>query len=162
MRTPSQGSAVRRYVSSEVTRSPENAVVFLIALACCAGACTQQSNDGSEARALLDRLTSIDLNAPSNERAARIAALRRLVLKQPALLALRDRCALAYGGLLAAERQQDQVRQRLDRADAGALSPAELSELRATLAAATDDLAEARAALPACLEAARRLSRSSR
>lgn len=145
-----------------MTRRPEIALVFFVALACGVAGCGQQSHDGNEARALLERLTAIDLRASEGERAVRIAGLRSLPLAQPELRALRDRCVLAYGGLLAAERMQEDVRRRLDHPSDAGFPPAELAALRASLAEATAQLGGARAALPECLDAARELSRATR
>lgn len=140
-------------MSAEALRRP----VFACAIACAwfasAAACGRDSTERDAARALVDRIASLDLHAPAEARARQLDALRSLALPLADLRDARDRCALAHGGLLTAELQQSNVRARLDRAGSEPLGAQELPLLRDALARASSDLSEARAALPACANA---------
>src|SRR5688572_8038993 len=76
--------------------------------------CGGEDARAQEAQALLERIARLDLRAPAHERARRIEHLRALTLADPELARVRDACTLAHAGLLAAESEQDAVRQQLD------------------------------------------------
>jgi hypothetical protein len=127
-------------------------------------ACGAQNSEREEARALLARISRVDLNASFELRGEQIAALREMPLTVPALLPVRERCVQAHSGLLAAERQQADARVRIERAEAAgpdggtARDPGELKAIAASLADAARALREAHQALPDCERQARELA----
>jgi len=130
-------------------------VVFCMLMACSMGA---DNTERAEARALLGRITDVDLHAPVFERARQINALRALELRTPALAKIRDQCVQAQAGLLAAEREQTQLAQRLDHAGAVALGQADMAQMAASVAHAGQTLKSAQAALPGCEQSTRMLA----
>jgi hypothetical protein len=119
-----------------------------------------ENSQRAQAQALLERIAALDPNAARAERTRGIERLRALPLSAAALVRVRDRCALAHGGLFEAEEEQAAVRERLDAA-AGRGSPAaktELEGIAALVAHARQTLAEARAALPECERSTRALA----
>lgn len=129
-------------------------MLFCTWMACSMGA---DNTERAEARALLGRITDVDLRAPVLERGRQIDALRALGLRSPELVKIRDHCVQAHAGLLAAEREQTQVAQRLDHAGAEGLGQAELAQIAASVAHAGQTLKSAQAALPGCEQSARML-----
>jgi len=117
---------------------------------CLGWACGSEDSRAAEARALLERIGSLDLRASAGERARKIERLRALQLAHPELAHVRDACALAHAGLLAAESEQAGVRDRLDQAGDGGLREAELTRLAAAVKQAGERLHDAQAALPEC------------
>lgn len=134
------------------------------ALLCLLMACSEAvgTTERTEARALLGRITEVDLRAPAPERGRQIDALRALELRSPALVTIRDQCVQAHAGLLAAEREQKEVRARLDHAGAAAPAQAELAQIMASVAHAGQTLKTAQAALPGCTQSARMLAGGAR
>lgn len=84
-------------------------------------------------------------------RDGQIEALRTLPLKEPELVKLREACVAAHAGLVDAERQQAQVRARLDAAGPNdRLQQSELAKLGESLAKAGEQLRKANEAVPDC------------
>ena len=136
----------------------------VLALSACltAGAalgCGSEDRRAEQARALLERIARLDPGGPADERARRIEHLRALELKDPELVRVRDACALAHAGLLAAESDQAAVRQKLDRAGASdaAISPPEVALMAVQVQRASDRLRDAHGALPECERSTRAL-----
>jgi hypothetical protein len=127
-------------------------VILLAACDCRAG-----DQRAQQARALLERIAAMDLRAPPDERARQVERLRALALADEALVKVRDACAAAHAGLLAAERDQQAVRDKLDSAGDAGLPQAELSALRSAIARASARLRAAHAALPDCENKTREL-----
>ncbi len=126
-------------------------VAWVARLILCLGcACGSEESRGTEARALLERIASLDLRASVSQRARQIERLRALQLAHPELARVRDACALAHAGLLAAESEQAGVRDRLDRAGDGGLRETELAQLAAAVKQAGERLHDAQGALPEC------------
>jgi hypothetical protein len=130
-------------------------MVFCTLMACSVGA---DATEREEARALLGRIGDMDLRAPALERTRQIDALRTLALRTPALVKIRDHCVQAHAGLLAAEREQSQIAERLDHAGAAGLAEAELTQIAASVAHAGQTLKLAQAALPGCEQSTRMLT----
>jgi hypothetical protein len=121
-------------------------------------ACSDNSSR-AEARALLERISAVDLRAPFEKRASQVQALSTLPLATAELVAVRDACSKAHGGLLAAERAQAAARVELDRLAAAAQrDQAELAAVGAQLSAAASQLQAAQAALPTCEARAQELA----
>jgi hypothetical protein len=133
-------------------------VAAVILLFC--AACGRENSQRTDALALLDRISALDLRVNSAERARRIERLRALTLSDAGLVRVRDRCAMVHAGLLAAEIEQATARQRLDAAEArGVPAPrAELEAIAAAVAHASQSLQSARAALPECEQSTLALS----
>jgi hypothetical protein len=112
--------------------------------------CGNDDSGAEQARALLDRIARLDLRAPADERARRIEQLRALALTDPQLARVRDACALAHAGLLAAESEQAAVREQLDQPRDAPIGPAELAEMAARVKQAGQRLGDARSSLPEC------------
>ena len=129
-----------------------SAISALIAvlLASVAPACGGEDSRAREAQSLLERIARLDLRGPAGERARRIEHLRALELSDPELARVRDACALAHAGLLAAESEQAAVRERLDGAADAAISAAEVTLLAAQVKQASQQLLDAQRALPEC------------
>lgn len=113
--------------------------------------CGDDNSQREQVNALLARIAALDLHAPPAERAKQIAALRALPLRSQGLAHMRDLCAQAHSGLLDAEREQADARQKLDRA---AQSPtrdeAALFAIAASVATAQRSLGMAQRALGEC------------
>jgi hypothetical protein len=148
-----------------VTRRPEIAGIAGV-LAVLGGlpgpACRGENSDREAARALLARISAIDVRAPLADRAARLRELLGLQLDDARLIRVRDECALAHGGLLSAEREQAEVRDRIDRADREPVAASELASLRAALASAAASLRDAHSAMPECERSTRELTAETR
>jgi hypothetical protein len=113
--------------------------------------CDCGDSRAQQARALLERIGALDLRAPADQRARQIERLRALSLRDPELAGVRDACALAHAGLLAAESEQTDARRRLDRAgDAGVLRELELASIATAVQRAGERLRDAHGALPTC------------
>lgn len=133
--------------------SPPNRRIWaLIAWLAAAGGlgCGGEDPRAQQARALLERIARLDLRGPADERARRIEQLRALALTDPQLVRVRDACALAHAGLLAAESEQAAVRERLDRTGDAAINPPELALMAAQVQQAGARLRDAHDALPEC------------
>jgi hypothetical protein len=146
-------------------RRPEIAAiggVFAILGGLLGPACHGEKSDREPALELLRRISAIDVHAPFAARAARLRELLGLQLADPRLISVRDECAMAHGGLLAAEREQAAVRERIDRADREPVAAAELASLQSALARAADSLRDAHAALPGCEQSTRELTTETR
>lgn len=125
----------------------------------CALACEARNSTREEARALLERISAVDLRAPLERRQRQVEALATLPLAEPDLIEVRDACGKAHRGLLAAERTQATARAELDRLDAaGQREEAQLAAVARQLAAAARELQAAQAALPTCEAHARELA----
>lgn len=125
--------------------------VFVAGLILFAGVgCNSENSRAQQARTLLERIARIDHRAPLPERRVQVDALRTLPLKEQDLVQMRDVCAAAHGGLLAAESEQAEVRARLDDAGTRDLAQPELAQLGQQLAQAGEKLRKANAALPDC------------
>jgi hypothetical protein len=112
--------------------------------------CNEENSRAQQARALLERIARIDHRAPLTDRHAQVDALRTLPLKENDLVTMRDVCAAAHGGLVAAESEQAEVRARIDSAGTKDLPQAELSQLGQRLAQAAEKLRKANEVLPDC------------
>lgn len=121
-------------------------------------ACARTNSERAEAQALLARISSVDLRASLPDRAAQIAALRGLVLRDAALVGVRDGCARVHAGLLAAEREQAGARERLGRVEQQKPTEAELQAIAASVAHAAKQLQAAQGELPACEHSTRALA----
>jgi hypothetical protein len=131
---------------------PNSALLALVACLIPAAAlgCGRDDSGAEQARALLDRIARLDLRSPADERARRIEQLRALALTDPQLARVRDACALAHAGLLAAESEQAAVRKQLDQPRDAAISQAELAVMAAKVQQASQRLRDAQGALPEC------------
>jgi hypothetical protein len=127
-----------------------SALVACLIPAALLGCGGEDASGAEQARALLDKIARLDLNGPHDERARRIEQLRALALTDPQLARVRDACALAHAGLLAAESEQAAVRKRLDQPRDAAISQAELTLMAAQVQQASQRLRDARSALPEC------------
>jgi hypothetical protein len=141
---------------SRKTRGIQRGVAGLILLACAACACGNSRR--SEARALLERISAVDLHAPFSARATQVERLRALPLHDAALAAVRDQCARVHAGLLAAERAQVDARERLEHVASGQLGQTELAAIAAAVAQAGRQLQAAQGDLPACERSTRELA----
>jgi hypothetical protein len=103
-----------------------------------------------QARALLERIARLDIRAPADRRAQQIQHLRGLSLADPELARVRDACALAHAGLLAAETEQAGVRRRIEAAADAGPSELELASIASALQQAGRRLRDAHGALPEC------------
>ena len=121
-------------------------------------ACSRTNSERADAQALLERISAVDLRAPLPERARQVAALRGLELHDAALASVRDRCARVHAGLLAAEEEQANARERLGRAEQQKPSEAELQAIAASVAHAAAQLRAAQGELPACEDSTRALA----
>lgn len=131
---------------------PNSGVLALSACAIAAAllGCGGEDSGAREARDLLERIARLELRGPADERARRIEQLRALALTDPELVRVRDACALAHAGLLAAESDQAAVRLRLEQAGDAAISPPELTVMAAQVQQASARLRDAQSALPEC------------
>jgi hypothetical protein len=157
------GDARRTRLADRSVERPKQAGIGLHVAALIllfSAACSRDNSQRAEALALLERIATLDLRASSAERTRRIERLRALPLSDAALVRVRDRCALAHAGLLAAELEQATARQRLDAAEArGApVARAELEAIAAAVAHASQSLQSARTALPECEQSTLALS----
>jgi hypothetical protein len=112
----------------------------------------------TEARALLERISAVDLHAPFDARAEQIEKLRGLPLRDAQLIAVRDGCARVHEGLLSAERAQVGARERLSHATPGTIADSELTAIAATVAQAGRQLQAAQGELAACERSTRELA----
>jgi hypothetical protein len=128
----------------------------------CALACGRDNSHAKQARDLLERIARIDHRAPFAERQAQLDALRALPLGEPDLARTRELCVAAHAGLLTAEREQAEVRARLDAAGGRQLPQDELTRLGIALSQAGERLTKANAALPDCEARTRALLEGSR
>jgi hypothetical protein len=121
-------------------------------------ACSASNSERTEAQALLERISAVDLRAPFADRERQVAALRALELRDAKLADVRDRCARVHAGLLAAEQEQATARDRLGRAEQQKPDEAELQAIAASLAHAAAQLRAAQGELPACERSTRELA----
>ncbi len=142
---------------SAVRKTSANAARVAGLILLCTVGCNDDNSRAQQARALLERIARIDHRAPLSERRAHIEALRTLPLKDDDLVQMRDVCAAAHGGLVAAESEQAEVRARLDQAGTKDLPQPELAQLGQRLAQAAGKLSKANAALPDCEARTRKL-----
>jgi hypothetical protein len=113
--------------------------------------CGGDNSQREQTNALLSRIASIDLRAAPAERGRQIAALRALPLASFGLAHVRDLCATAHSGLLDAEREQAEARQKLDQASQSPTrDEAALLAIAASVSHAKLSLAEAQKALTEC------------
>jgi hypothetical protein len=117
---------------------------------CLACSCGSDDSHAQQARALLERIAALDLQATASHRAGQIQRLRGLKLAHQDLARVRDACVLAHAGLLAAESEQAAVRGKLDRAGDAGLREPELTVVAAALRQAGERLRDAQQALPEC------------
>jgi hypothetical protein len=99
----------------------------------------------------------MDPRAPVEQRARQLERLRAVPLEDPELARVRDGCAAAHAGLLAAEEEQAAIRARLDQAPDGGVGQAELALMAALVARAGERLEAAQHALPECEQQTRAL-----
>jgi hypothetical protein len=125
-----------------------------------------KKDDRAQARALLDRISSLDLNASDAARESRLRELEAMPLRDHALRAVREVCLEAHRGLLAAEREQARARAAVEALEArypdGGLPQAEGAPVLASLAHSIETLKDAHAALPECQKRSRELARRAR
>jgi hypothetical protein len=123
-------------------------------------ACGNDNSQRAETRALLERIAMLDLRASPTRRGEQVQALRALPLSDPALARVRDRCATAHAGLLSAENEQAEARERLDSAtgQAAKVDQAALAAIAASVAHAKRTLGEAQGALDECQRSLRVLA----
>lgn len=119
--------------------------------------CDGERSRADQARKLLERIARVHPSDPFPAREQQLEALRSLPLAEPDLVELRDVCSAAHAGLLAAEREQADVRARLDAAGSQKLPEQELSQLAGALAQAGQKLGKAQAVLPKCEQGTREL-----
>jgi hypothetical protein len=139
----------------------QEVAVLILLLAC---ACGGDNSQHEQARALLERISALDLNATPAERKRRLDRLHALPLTEERLVRVRDLCLEAHTGLLAAELEQTVARKRLDAAQSGAPNPdrKELEAIAAQVAHAATTLREAQAVLPECEQSMRGLAQPKR
>jgi hypothetical protein len=123
-------------------------------------ACGGDNSERTQARALLERISALDLRAPAAERARLIERLRAFAATDPALVRVRDQCAEAHAGLLSAELEQASARERLEAARArdGNPNKVELEAIAVSVAHASTTLRAAQAVLPECERSMRALA----
>lgn len=126
-------------------------------------ACEGDSERTRQARLLVELLHQVEVGGTLSERVEQVGRLKALPLRDEALSQTRAACVTAYGRALEAEVLQAEVRAVADGAAAasagGLTKPA---ALEAKLAASSDALAEAKAALPACRRLSQTLVESAR
>jgi hypothetical protein len=125
--------------------------------------CDTQAQERAEARELLAQLTAASEESSLSERSAALAALGKLRLRTPALIAMRDACRAAHQGLLEAETAQASARKAL--AEAGAnqgagtrLSPSQADAIHVDIERSNRSLSEAKSRFPTCERAMRELT----
>jgi hypothetical protein len=131
-------------------------ILRVVAAVILIGACA--NSERTQARALLEGISTVDPRAPLADRAAQIAKLRTLALSDPALIAVRDRCTRVHAGLLAPEQAQADARVRLSQGGPGKLPDSELAAITAAVAQAGRQLNAAQGELSACEHSTRELA----
>lgn len=123
--------------------------------------CSGKKGEREAAISLLERISALDIEAPSEARARQIDALAQLPLRDPELAHVRDQCVMAHQGLLRAELEQDGARAALEvaakRHGDGGIPPAETQAIAARIKRSNQALAEAQQALPDCDQNSRKL-----
>lgn len=128
--------------------------VVVAALILVFSACSGEKTSRTQAQALLERISSLDIEASFEIRERQLRDLEVLPLRDPQLAAVRDQCLAAHRGLLRAEVEQDAASSALESAaaqygDAG-IPPVETEAIAARIRKSSDSLAEAQHALPDC------------
>jgi len=119
--------------------------------------CGSEKNTRAEAIELLERISRLDVNGSQDARAAAIAAIEAMPLREPELRAAREQCVAAHGGLLNAERAQREVEHELEQS-ARPIDAAKLETLKARMSEANGALEAAGKSLGPCEERTRALA----
>jgi hypothetical protein len=116
----------------------------------------------TEARAFLQALNTIDINAPIEQRRPQIARLRALQVHHPEVKEALNRCLAAHDALLMAEEEQQRVQYRLDNAlkgtQAKSFSAEEASRLNTMIMRSDENVVRARTLFPGCNTSVRSLT----
>lgn len=138
-----------------------HACVLPLVFAALAG-CDRQAESREEARALLEKLSTLSGEGSLVGRKAALDALQKMPLRDPAHARTRDVCHGAHSQLLEAEASQLSARQSLEEASpqaqpGGTLSAERSQAISLELAHSNDALTRAKQNFPVCEEATQKL-----
>lgn len=120
-----------------------------------------EDTEREEARALLERLRSIDIHVSVQKRKTVISQLESLVLTQEKLNRARDLCVRAHKALIAAEEQQEQAKRILDQATAldpnASIEKPDMVVIADAIERSNNELKRAKETFPSCEREIRKL-----
>ena len=112
-----------------------------------ASAC--EDDERRNARELLERIQTVDIQEPHEQREPQIAALRKMPLHEKRLVEIRDVCVKAHEALLEAEEYQARARRVIEAADGDAAAEA-AAPVAQDLERSEAALKQAKALFPRC------------